>query len=218
MSMEKNCLWNKVAFEKEVISNDFLLICYFQVILDDNQRRTAIDGLLRMSTALDKFFRSVDVSIYRSSCNQTCSSQWSSLKSIITRPISRPINMVIARSFTPLPSFDISVPIHLFLPSNLRGVVNYLRINTSNTNRPKEIYHYLQQNIPYAEGFICNSWNQLEEKYVDEFHRLSGNYAPVRFVGPLVLENHESTESKVSIELNELLINEYLSSVYVVKF
>jgi hypothetical protein len=172
------------------------------MIIENNQTRLFYTVLNRMGSTLNQFLQS-NINICSSPSTHSCSSKWwSSSQSVTTQPIIRPIDMIIARSFTPLPSFDLSVPVHLFLPSNLRGVVNYIRLYKSNSTRARPIYYYLDRNIRHATGFICNSLKEFDERYVDEFHRLSDNQAPIRFVGPIVFNSQQSAERNVSIELN----------------
>jgi len=111
--------------------------------------------------------------------------------------------MIIARSIAPLPLFHHSIPFYLFLPSNLRGVVSYLHIHNKNTNdsEVKDFKYHLQNNIYHANGFICNSLKEFDEKYIDEFYQLSGKQVPIHFVGPIVSDGQKSAESKVSIEV-----------------
>jgi hypothetical protein len=148
-----------------------------------------------MGSTLSQLFRSC-----LSSSNQSCACKLLSSESLTSRPISQPIDMIIVRSVTPLPSFNLSIPVYLFLPSNLRGVVNFLRIQKTNSSVSKEFYDYLRHNIDRANGFICNSLKEFDEKYVDEFHQISGKQASIHFVGPLILNDSKSTESKVSID------------------
>jgi hypothetical protein len=156
--------------------------------------------LNRMSLALNQLFLS-NTSISSSSI-PCCSLELSSSQSLTTRPISRRINMIIARSIAPLPLFNYSIPFYVFLPSNLRGVVNYLHTHAKKTNdsEVKDFKYHLRNNIYHANGFICNSLKEFDEKYIDEFYRLSGKQVPIHFVGPIVIDNQNSSENKVSIE------------------
>jgi hypothetical protein len=106
--------------------------------------------------------------------------------------------MIIARSITPLPLFNLSIPFYLFLPSNLRGVVN-LHIEKTNDSQLKDFYDYLRRNINHANGFICNSLKEFDENYIDEFRQLSNNQAPIHFIGPIIFDGQTSIENKVRI-------------------
>ncbi len=121
----------------------------------------------------------------------------SSCQSLTTRPITRPVNMIIARSIAPLPSFNLPIPFYLFLPSNLRGVVNYLSIKMANNSQQNDFYKWLRKNIARANGFICNSMKEFDEKYIDEFYRLFDNHVPIHFIGPLIFNDQKSSDNKV---------------------
>jgi hypothetical protein len=189
-------------WRKDVLYN-LLVIFYLQKTGDEKQRRPFISALTRMGTALKHFFHS-NINTCSSSIVQSCSSKWPLLQTIITQPISRSVDMIIALSLTPLPSFNISIPIHVFLPSTLRSVVDYLRFFNSNVSEENDLFRYLLDIIPRAAGFISNSWEEIDANYVDEFHELSKNYAPIRFVGPIIFDDAEFLESKVGIEINDL--------------
>lgn len=107
--------------------------------------------------------------------------------------------MIIARSVTPLPFINLSIPFYLFLPSNLRGVVSYLNLPRAKDVKEEDFYDYLRKNINRANGFICNSLKEFDEKYLDEFYQLTGKQLPVYFVGPIISDGQKSTESKVSL-------------------
>ncbi len=151
-----------------------------------------------MDSTLNQLFHS-DSSICTSSSIQSCSLKLSSLQSLTTRPISQPIHMIIARSVTPLPSFNSSIPYYVFLPSNLRGLVSYLRTIETYDSERKDFVSYLRKNIDHANGFICNSLKEFDENYIAEFHRLSKNQAPIHFVGPIIFDGQTSIENKVRI-------------------
>lgn len=122
----------------------------------------------------------------------------SNFQSSITRNISLPINKIIIRSFVPLSSLNLSIWIQLFLPSNLRGVINYLHHSKINDkNKTKDAFDYLRENIYHANGFICNSLKEFDEKYIEEFHQLSENFTPIYFIGPLIFHSQQSKENKV---------------------
>ena len=197
---------NEDLYELDFQDSQINLVNVTQVSLDDDQRRQALAGLVRMIRPLDQVFRSLS----------TCS--LSSSSSVLTRPISRPVDLVIARSVVPLPSFDFHLPLHLFLPSNLQGVLKYLRLNTSDPHRPKVIFHYLQQNVPRAAGFICNSWKGFDGDDVDEFHRLTRNAAPIRFIGPLVLQDRPANQEDTANELIQWLDEQPDASVIYIAF
>ena len=142
-----------------------------------------------------------------------CSSKFPSNQSLTTRPISRPIDMIIARSITPLPLLNLSIPFYLFLPSNLRGVANYLRTPKVTNSQIKGFRAYLDNNINQANGFICNSLKEFDQQYVEEFYQLSGKQVPIHFIGPLVFDSQMSNRTKVSkIEVyqNKFIIFEIL--------
>jgi len=150
-----------------------------------------------MSVTLQQLFQSNTNPC--SSSIPCCSLKLSSSQSLTTRPISKPINMIIGRSVTPLPLINYSIPFYLFLPSNLRGVVNYLSIPRVNDTKQDDFYDHLRKNINRANGFICNSLKEFDEKYLDKFYQLTGKQVPIHFVGPIISDGQKSTESKVSI-------------------
>lgn len=148
----------------------------------------------RMNLTLHELFHS------NANTSIRCSSlKLSSNQSLTTRPISRPIDMIIARAMTPLSLSNLPIPFYLFLPSNLRGVVNYLRMDKTAVSRPKAFIDNLRNNIYNANSFICNSLQEFDGKYVDEFYRLSGKQAPIHFVAPIIFDNQKSNENKVNI-------------------
>lgn len=117
--------------------------------------------------------------------------------------------MVIIRGFTPFPWYNVSIPVHLFLPSNLRGVVNYIHHSHTNNTEVEEVYVYLQENIHRASGFICNSLKEFDQKYIDKFYQLSENPAPIRFIGPLIFSSEQTMENKVSNDSYYKVVNNY---------
>lgn len=143
----------------------------------------------RMSTALEQLF---------SSNASTCSlKSFDSQTPLTTRPIYRSINMIIVRSVTPLPTVRSSIPVYLFLPSNLRGVVNYLH---TSLNETKTYLDYLWKNIHRSSGFICNSLKEFDENYIDDFYRLIGNKQfPIHFIGPLIFNQTNSIENQQQV-------------------
>ncbi|CAF0850306.1 unnamed protein product [Adineta steineri] len=123
--------------------------------------------------------------------------------------------MIIIRPFTPLSLSQFSIPIHLFLPSNLRGVVNYICNPKTDVNERKEFYDYIRENIPYATGFICNSLKEFDEKYIEGFYQLSGNLAPIRFIGPIIFNSQQSMESKTKEIIDWLDKQPVVSVIYI---
>ncbi|CAF3693049.1 unnamed protein product [Adineta steineri] len=120
------------------------------MISPDNRQKLIFNNVInRMGIALNQLFHS----------NQN---QFS-LQPLTTQHISLPIDMIIIRPFTPISLSQFSIPIHLFLPSNLRGVVNYIRNPKTDVNERKEFYDYIRENIPYATGFICNSLKEFDK-------------------------------------------------------
>ncbi|CAF0909256.1 unnamed protein product [Adineta steineri] len=169
-------------------------------ITPDNDQILLFNGVInRMGTALNHLFHS-------------------NFESPVTRNISFPIDMIIVRSFAPLPSLNLSIPIHLFLPSNLRGVVNHLHnYERNNNNELKEVFHYIQNNIHQANGFICNSLKEFDEKHIEQFYRSSGNLAPIRFIGPLIFNSQQSIENN-SKDIIDWLDKQPISSVIYISF
>ena len=196
---------NDQLYELSFQDSQINLVNVTRVIPDADQHRHTLEGLVRMVDPLGQVFRSLS----------TCSS--ASLN-VLTRPITRPVDLVIARSFVPLPSFDLHVPIHLFLPSNLHGTLNYLQLNNSDHEQPTEVFHYLQRNIPRAAGFICNSWKQFEGHHVEEFRRLTRNPGPIHFVGPLILEPGRTATATSAEHFIEWLDGQPMGSVIYVAF
>ncbi|CAF0864046.1 unnamed protein product [Adineta steineri] len=169
-------------------------------ITPDNDQILLFNGVInRMGTALNHLFHS-------------------NFQSHVTRNISFPIDMIIVRSFAPLPLLNLSIPIHLFLPSNLRGVVNGMHnYERNNNNELKEVFHYIQNNTHQANGFICNSLKEFDEKYIEQFYRSSGNLAPIRFIGPLIFNSQQSIENN-SKDIIDWLDKQPISSVIYISF
>ncbi|UJR17642.1 hypothetical protein I4U23_004538 [Adineta vaga] len=163
--------------EFEIADSQISLNNITQISIDNDQKLLFTSIMNRMSRGLNDLFQS-------------------NFQSPLTRHISLPIDMIIIRAFAPIPSINISIPIHLFLPSNLRGVVNYIRHYKANDSTGlKEVGDYIRGNIQHANGFICNSLKEFDGKYVEGFHRSSGNLAPIRFIGPLIFNSQQSIEN-----------------------
>ncbi|CAF0954716.1 unnamed protein product [Adineta ricciae] len=167
-----------------------------QIAFDNDQRILFNEVLVRMGKALHHLFQT-------------------DLQSSVRLPI----DMIIARSFVPLSFLNASIPIHLFLPSNLRGVINYMRSqHTDKTGQLKEAYDYVRENIHQANGFICNSLKEFDGKYVEEFYQSSGNLAPIRFIGPLVFNNEQSRMTSQTRNIIDWLDKQPIGSVIYIAF
>ncbi|CAF4097406.1 unnamed protein product, partial [Adineta steineri] len=169
-------------------------------IIPGNDHIRLFNGVInRMGTALNHLFRS-------------------NFQSPITRNISLSIDMIIILSFAPIPLLNLSIPIHLFLPNNLRSIVNYICNDKRNDNNElKQVFHYYQDNIQHANGFICNSLKEFDEKYIEQFYRSSGNLAPIRFIGPLIFNGQQSIENKAK-DIIDWLDKQPISSVIYISF
>ncbi|CAF1376879.1 unnamed protein product [Adineta ricciae] len=167
-----------------------------QIAFDDHQRILFNEVLVRMGQALHHLFQT-------------------DLQSSVRLPI----DMIIARSFVPLSFLNTSIPIHLFLPSNLRGVVSYMRRqHTDKTGQFKEAYDYIRENIHQANGFLCNSLKEFDGEYVDEFYQSSGTLAPIRFIGPLVFDNKQATMTSQTRNIIDWLDKQSTGSVIYIAF
>ncbi|CAF0790606.1 unnamed protein product [Adineta steineri] len=169
-------------------------------IIPDNDHIRLFSGVIkRMGTALNHLFHS-------------------NFQSHITRNISLPIDMIIILSFAPIPLLNLSIPIHLFLPNNLRSVVNYVCNYKGNDNNEfKQVVHYYQDNIQHANGFICNSLKEFDEKYIEQFYQSSRNFAPIRFIGPLIFNSQQSIEDNAE-DIIDWLDKQPISSVIYISF
>ncbi|CAF0838818.1 unnamed protein product [Adineta steineri] len=170
-----------------------------KIIPDSDHIRLFSGVIKRMGTALNHLFHS-------------------NFQSHITRNISLPIDMIIILSFAPIPLLNLSIPIHLFLPNNLRSVVNYVcNYKGNDNNELKQVVHYYQDNIQHANGFICNSLKEFDEKYIEQFYQSSRNFAPIRFIGPLIFNSQQSMEDNAK-DIIDWLDKQPISSVIYISF